>query len=101
MSYACGLLRLSHMDLLNFRERLSIHGAGSFKVIKYHGSSRDAALLAVKRGEYEVGRCDLSSCKMMHCITMYAEWVCSAIAASHELVEDQRDAPCAGDGHDI
>lgn len=36
---------------------LLFNGAGSFKVAKYHGPSKDAVVTAVKRGEYEVTAC--------------------------------------------
>ena len=51
-------------------------------MIKYHGAAKDAALLAVKRGEYEVGWCDLLHCSRMRWNTMNAESICSAISAT-------------------
>lgn len=57
--------------------------AGSFKVAKYHGASKDSVLLAVKRGEYEA-RFNATPA-MIQLLCRAHLWLCVALCYSVHL----------------
>jgi hypothetical protein len=54
--------------------------AGSFKVAKYHGASKDTVLFGVKRGEYEVGSHGCNARRSLR--RMYSDMACYPTVSS-------------------